>query len=91
MSIQKKSKNIFIFLFQSLLDFVALSLKALKSLVFFKKMHSIDSKFAFLETIFEHGPKSFRDKPTGIKLGRSIFVPFLYLLSKTKDESTSQK
>ncbi len=84
MRIIKDTENIFILLARGIGRFVAQVFFALGSLLFFKKINTIEKKYPFLEEMLEKWPKRFEEYPTGIKIGRALFHPILFLFSHKK-------
>jgi len=84
MRIIDNSQNIFIVCARGIWRFLRTVFFAIAALLFFRKIDTIQTSYPFLEEMTEKGPDRFNAHPTGIKLGRAVFHPILFLFSQKK-------
>lgn len=64
---------------------------ALFSLLFFRKINTLSSRYPFLTEMLERSSQRFFAFPTAIKMGRAIFAPLRFLLFQKKHDKNSSQ
>lgn len=84
------SRNTWIIFFQAFARFVILTKDNFLSLLSFREAKK-ESTYSGMDELLREGPQSFYKKPTGIKIGRSIFTFLLYFFRYEPRQKDARK